>query len=496
VSIAIRLNSRRYRRWHLDFQKRVETKIREKAFFEFEPGPAPIVSVELLLDLEKLLYFQSGPSPIELLNARSGNIDVQNSKIIVNLTGGRKQFNDDLVTFTPLYDGVPEEEALLGALIDGRVPHLEIEVSPGSTIVESEVVILEEARSVRERFEYLTEHVQRMLLRALSAPGRAAPKLNKERSPLPNLWRMGRSAARLITSSALRRLYQLCLHSPHWRVGWRFVGDDGVWARRSLGGVPWTSISDTGSHFYADPFPFTFEGRTFVLVEDFDHYLGRGIISAIPFDQSGQIGSAEPVLSEPWHLSYPFVFEHDGQVWMMPESAAARKVSLYRGAPFPSRWAHEVDLLEDVDAHDASIVKFGGKWWIFATLRDQFGGAFDSLVLFFSDDLFGPYLPHNSNPVLTNASQARQAGQFLLDRGRLFRPVQDCRGGYGRALGLAEVLSLNQHEFAQVVSTELRPDVNWPGRRLHTLNKFDNLECIDGSRNSPKLAAHWFAGKL
>jgi len=255
--------------------------------------------------------------------------------------------------------------------------------------------------------------------------------------------------------------------------------------------VPWNSIADPGYRFYADPFPFNFRGKTFIFVEDFDHRGGKGIISAIPFDDTGQAGPAEPVLSEPWHLSYPYLFEHRGEVWMIPESSQSRKISLYRADPFPSRWVRDCDLIEDIDASDASLVQFEGKWWMFATVRDELGGRMDSLSLFCAEDLFGPWRPHPANPVLIDAAGARQAGQFHLQDGRLWRPVQDCRDGYGRALGLAEVTRLDEQDYAQVIRTVLRPDRNWPGRRLHTLSRFGRLECIDGSRNSPRLGATW-----
>jgi hypothetical protein len=126
----------------------------------------------------------------------------------------------------------------------------------------------------------------------------------------------------------------LCLFSPHWRVGWRFVDDGGVWKSHTLAGAPWNDIADPGFRFYADPFPYTFGGKTFVFVEEFDHRDGKGAISAIPFDERGQIGPAKSVLSEPWHLSYPFLFEYRGEVWMIPESSEDKKISLYRADPF------------------------------------------------------------------------------------------------------------------------------------------------------------------
>jgi hypothetical protein len=53
---------------------------------------------------------------------------------------------------------------------------------------------------------------------------------------------------------------------------------------------------------------------------------------------------------------------------------------------------------------------------------------------------------------------------------------------------LAEVTTLSEDDFAQEIRTVLRPGRSWPGRRLHTLNRFGRLECIDGSRNSFRFA--------
>jgi hypothetical protein len=65
--------------------------------------------------------------------------------------------------------------------------------------------------------------------------------------------------------------------------------------------------------------------------------------------------------------------------------------------------------------------------------------------------------------------------------GALIRPFQDCRDGYGAALGLARITRLDDEAFEQQVETILRPGPLWPGRRLHTLNRAGSLECIDGS---------------
>ena len=78
--------------------------------------------------------------------------------------------------------------------------------------------------------------------------------------------------------------------------------------------------------------------------------------------------------------------------------------------------------------------------------------------------------------------------------GKLWRPVQDCTGGYGTGIGLAEVLRLDREGYEQKVHGVLRAGADWPGRRFHTLNRAGRLECIDGAAHSPR--SRWLARRL
>jgi hypothetical protein len=62
--------------------------------------------------------------------------------------------------------------------------------------------------------------------------------------------------------------------------------------------------------------------------------------------------------------------------------------------------------------------------------------------------------------------------------------VQDCRGGYGSALGLARILRLDEDGFAQKVETRLAAGADWPGSRLHMYSAAGGFEFIDGSRRA------------
>ena len=79
-------------------------------------------------------------------------------------------------------------------------------------------------------------------------------------------------------------------------------------------------------------------GEPFLFFEDLDHHVGKGIISAVEFGAEGPIGAVFPVIEEPWHMSYPFMIEAEGQLWMVPESSKSGQVTLYRCVEFPGKW--------------------------------------------------------------------------------------------------------------------------------------------------------------
>jgi hypothetical protein len=279
-----------------------------------------------------------------------------------------------------------------------------------------------------------------------------------------------------------KSIFRSAFYSPHWRIGWRFVHQTSdVWSRGDLGGTPWQTLSNEPFRFFADPFPVVWDERTLLFFEDFDHRTGKGRISAINFGPSGPLGTVFPVLEQPWHLSFPYIFENGGSLWMVPESSQNRTVSLYRVDRFPSRWVKEIDLLKDIEASDSVIVPVDGMLWMFTTIPTKDNQSSDALCLFYSKSLFGPWLPHPGNPVLIDGKSARSAGPIFSRNGVLCRPVQDCGRRYGAALGLAAITQLDRSGFKQEVRTIIRPGPHWPGWRLHTLSRAGSLECIDGA---------------
>lgn len=390
----------------------------------------------------------------------------------------------------PSYNGGYGETALSSALFFSGTPRIEIVANKGDAdpfIAAEGVASLEAANGTGGAMEAVWSRVIALILKAHAATDGETAAL-APRAPRP----IGKSdlakyGAKAVARAAAYAAYRLCCHAPHWRVGWRRPGKDGdVWSRRDLGGARWNVLADPGDHFYADPFPAHRDGRDFLFFEDLDHKTGKGIISVVTFGEEGQPGEVMPVLEEPWHLSYPFLIEEDGEFYMIPEASLSGEISIYRAENFPHGWTKAATLVESVEAADATIVKHGGRYFMFAVVRDGVGGYSDTLAIWHAPKLFGPWTAHAGNPIMIDDRSARPAGNMVMRDGTLWRPVQDCRAGYGAALGLARVEKLTTKSFSQEVQTILRPDSHWPGRKLHTLNYNGRIETVDGSVIRPK----------
>lgn len=220
-------------------------------------------------------------------------------------------------------------------------------------------------------------------------------------------------------------------------------------------------------------------GLSHVFCEEFPYATHKGVISHFTVDGQGSHSQPRIVLERPYHLSYPFLFERDGEIFMIPETSGNGTIELYRADPFPDVWKFERVLVDNVRAGDATLVEHNGLFWIFATLTDGARSTWDTLGIFYAEKLEGPWRPHPANPVLIDAGCARPAGNFFHSGAELIRPAQDCRGGYGVGLALCRVDRLDPEGFAQTVIRRFGPDPSWRGKGFHTLNRSGSLEVID-----------------
>jgi len=300
-------------------------------------------------------------------------------------------------------------------------------------------------------------------LDALEAAAHAAAPPGGARPPKPRLRLPARWLRALWIRGVHRRPWQLLVRTAasDLRAGWD--------APSLVGGRP--------GHLYADPFLIEHAGSVHLFCEEVALAEHRGVISHVDLAQPGAV--PEAVLRAPHHLSYPFLLEHEGRPLMVPESASARRVELWRATNFPTRWERDSVLLDDVALADATVVEHDGRWWLFGTVAEPGASLLDELHLFLAPDLRGPWTSHPGNPVVSDARCARPAGPIFRRGGRLVRPAQDGGRRYGGALVLQEITTLTPTAYAERPLERIDPrDV--PGARaVHHLSATAGFEAID-----------------
>lgn len=249
-----------------------------------------------------------------------------------------------------------------------------------------------------------------------------------------------------------------------------------------------SDIHDVAAQFVADPFMVHAKGRWSMLFEILEDPSERGVIGLASSDDGLRWRYEQVVLREDFHLSYPLVFEHQGQHYMVPETLTAGCVRLYQADRFPLHWRHVADLVEGSHA-DATLFEHGGRWWMF-TCSTPYQN--DTLRLYGAPTLHGPWQEHLASPLIVgDRRRARPGGRVIVDeRGRLLRFAQDCHAIYGEALGAFEIVELDEgryreRELGRVLGPALGSGPAWNATGMHQLDAHrigpDSwLACVDG----------------
>ena len=106
----------------------------------------------------------------------------------------------------------------------------------------------------------------------------------------------------------------------------------------ALGEGDYIRLPEQPGTWYADPLLFHHEGKRWLFCEAFDMAAGKGDIAVIDLTDPRHPGKPRTVLTESFHLSFPTVFEWNGDIWMIPETGTNHSLNLYRCKQFPDQW--------------------------------------------------------------------------------------------------------------------------------------------------------------
>lgn len=481
TSVRLFLPEGEIRVWHRNLH---DTLRRDGAdvSVDFGAGVRRPMAVSLLDELERLLLARNRAGSLDIIEPWEGlRRSSEPAELVFDLTGGAEPMAGAIY---PSYGGAAGELSCDALLLKGETPRLDLVKTIGANAfsIATALPSLEKPNVLRSGREAIASRIAtlvRAVVRTGAASGHAIiPQASAPAGPAA-------TAAFLVDSLAARansRLTRLLAHERHWRVGWRRLSSesDSVGDRLDWPATPWRWLDDDRKRYYADPFLFEDKGVVHVFCEEYPYATGKGVLSWFPLDGNGApVHAPRVVLEHAQHLSYPLVFRHGDEIWMMPESVGARTLELYRADPFPEKWTLDRVLLDDVDVSDATWFEHEGRYWMTAATQEDGGSSWDCLAIFTGPSPLGPWRRIGEGPALIDASAARPAGHLFRRDGMLWRPAQDCTKGYGSGLALCRVDRLDDSGFQQTVEQRLGPPPGVSAAGVHTLNVAGGFETID-----------------
>lgn len=207
----------------------------------------------------------------------------------------------------------------------------------------------------------------------------------------------------------------------------------------------------------ADPFLFVKDDTLYLFFEKV--YAGKREWGRLAMTKTTDLVHwTEPVdvLSLSFHLSFPFVFEDEGVVYMIPETNEDDCVCLYRANDDLTQFTFVRKLVEQPRTKDicfnycdSHILKKDGLYYLFTSVSYRW--QYD-LELYYTDDLLnGEFKKHPLSPICRGNEYGRCGGSVIHLDDHYYRITQDCHTRYGENVSVFEILAIDADNYKEVL---------------------------------------------
>ncbi len=254
-----------------------------------------------------------------------------------------------------------------------------------------------------------------------------------------------------------------------------------------LGSIPFSDAhlmkGNNSNHYKADPHGFSSNGKHYIMYEDYSYTDRHGKIMFQALDGTFKPeGKPKSAIEKPYHLAFPFVFEHNNSIYCIPENSEGHSVDLYEFDPKDSSFIFRHTLISNLQAVDPVIFHHEQRWWLLFTDKK----ATNTLLnIWYCDELTGVWQPHKNNPVKTDIRSSRPAGPVSRIEGRLIRPTQDCSKFSGWRIAVQEILEITPETFSEKTVHYIEPGAeSLHADGIHTLSGNAEFSVFDMKKHT------------
>jgi len=230
-----------------------------------------------------------------------------------------------------------------------------------------------------------------------------------------------------------------------------------------------SDIKDVNAAYVADPFLIHYQQKWYMFFEIMNHDTGKGEIGYAVSRYGIKWKYQGIALRDRFHLAFPYVFEWQGNIYMLPDGSYARALRLYRAVHFPDKWKLVKKLMTGYRCVDPSMFYYNNRWWLFTSRARKHA------YLFYSDSPLGPWQEHPQSPIVKdNLHIARSAGRIIMYNGVPLRFGQDAAPVYATKVRAFRITKLTPTEYREV-PIEDNPilqgsGTGWNAAGMHTID--------------------------
>lgn len=263
---------------------------------------------------------------------------------------------------------------------------------------------------------------------------------------------------------------------------WKLYYSDGNVFERPL--YKAISLSPPRGHFYADPFLIKFNGQKYIFFEDYDYRSKKGVLKSGIIEKKS-IKDIRTLNISAKHLSFPYIFEYNNEIFLLPEMDSGYGVNLYKSITFPHEWELVKQAFPGETFVDSTLFFDKECIWLLTSKKTTDILPENNLFIYRIKDInFSEIIPHQNNPVYLDTRHSRNAGAVFSVDGKLFRPSQrNVFGRYGFSINVRELVRISDSEFIEVDCALLGPNFRKDLSGIHHICQLDKSFCFDASVN-------------
>ncbi len=264
-----------------------------------------------------------------------------------------------------------------------------------------------------------------------------------------------------------KRIYQKLFIGGKWYVGYRSI-------ERSKQNS-YQLVEVPKGQWIADPFLYEYGDKHYLFVEQYIEQKHKACLGVYELVDGKPINN-KIIIENDYHMSYPCVFNYNGQHYIIPESSANNSIDLYEAIDFPYNWVKTATLLQGEKFVDSTVYFKDNEIFLLTYKSEK---SCWKLVVFQLD--MGSLKLTRLCEKKYEKNTGRPAG-FLYKEDKLYRPSQDCRNKYGEALIINEIDAIGATGFEEHPKSSITyKNITIPIaiQRVHTLNRDSKYEVVD-----------------